>query len=53
MNRRKSGGSKINPNSLQIRSLLLTDGEDDSLNDFDNFEDSRMELRTSGHNLVY
>ena len=36
---------------VRIRSVLI-DVENDDIVDDDNFEDSRMELRAAGHNLV-
>eukprot|EP01041_Mallomonas_annulata_P005065 gene5065-10139_t len=34
------------------RSLLMSSENDDSLNDVDNYEDSRLELRATSHNLT-
>lgn len=39
-------------NGLSIRSVMIDVDESDNLYDVDNYEDSRVELRATGHNLV-
>lgn len=47
-----SGGDEKSRNGISIRSVMIDVDESDTMYDVDNYEDSRVELRATGHNLV-